>query len=67
MQVKETNFFSNRENMAFLAIRKQGTDMSEQYANRQEKGRLRRLQNIQASKMLAENALASPGFWMSRL
>ena len=104
--------------MAFAAIRKQGTDMSEQYANRQEKGQLRRLRNIQAhifyvcgqyvmleddlvlllalkkdalsrtvrrhpeyfsgrfcfplsdmeyagiqaSKMLAENALASPGF-----
>jgi hypothetical protein len=66
MQVKETNFFSNRENMAFLAIRKQGTDMSEQYANRQDKGQLGRLQNIQASKMLAENALTSPGFWMNR-
>ena len=52
--------------MAFLAIRKQGTDMSEQYANRQDKGQLGRLQNIQASKMLAENALTSPGFWMNR-
>ncbi|MDD6559608.1 MAG: hypothetical protein PUF17_01395 [Lactimicrobium massiliense] len=61
--------------------------MSEQYANRQEKGQLRRLRNIQvhifyvcgqyvmleddlvlvlALKTLAENALASPGFWMNR-
>lgn len=73
--------------MAFVAIRKQGPDMSEQYANRQEKGRLCRLRNIQvhifyvcgqyvmleddlvlvlALKTLAENALASPGFWMNR-